>query len=67
MRRRKESETIAEKIALYIIDSNRGITNLFLQKILYYIKAIGKLLVEYPIITDECECMEIWTSISKYI
>ena len=51
----KKCETIAEKIALYIIDSNRGITNLFLQKILYYIKAIGKLLVEYPIITDECE------------
>ena len=51
----KKCETIAEKIALYIIDSNRGITNLFLQKILYYIKAIGKLLVENPIITDECE------------
>ena len=32
----KKCETIAEKIALYIIDSNRGITNLFLQKILYY-------------------------------
>ena len=51
----KKCETPAEKIALYIIDSNREITNLFLQKILYYIKAIGKLLVKHPIITDECE------------
>lgn len=45
----------AERIALYIIASGRGITNLLLQKVLYYVKAISYLFDETPIILEPCE------------
>lgn len=45
----------AEKIALYIISSGREITNLFLQKILYYVKAISILFDDKSMIAEPCE------------
>lgn len=45
----------AEKIALYIIHSKREITNLLLQKILYYVKAISILFEGNTIIPEPCE------------
>lgn len=45
----------AEKIALYIINSGREITNLLLQKVLYYVKAISKLFKGSSIILEPCE------------
>lgn len=51
----KSYDNSAEKFALYIIGSGRGITNLLLQKILYYVKAISKLFEEESIILEPCE------------
>lgn len=45
----------AERIALYIISSGFDVTNLFLQKILYYVKAISELFVGKTIIPETCE------------
>lgn len=51
----KKIENSAEKIALYIIKSGRDITNLFLQKVLYYVKAISTLFDCGSIIMEPCE------------
>ena len=51
----KKIENSAEKIALYIINSGRDITNLLLQKVLYYVKAISTLFDCGSIITEPCE------------
>lgn len=51
----KKYDNSAEKIALYIISSGREITNLFLQKILYYVKAISELFEGKSIIMEPCE------------
>lgn len=51
----KKTDTSAEKIALYIINSGKEITNLFLQKILYYVKAISQLYIGKTIISEPCE------------
>lgn len=51
----KSYDNSVEKIALYIIESGREITNLLLQKVLYYVKAISKLFEEESIILEPCE------------
>lgn len=51
----KKIDTSAEKIALYIINSGKEITNLFLQKILYYVKGISPLYLGKTIISEPCE------------
>lgn len=51
----KKVNNSAEKIALYIICSGREITNLLLQKVLYYVKGISKLFVGKSIIPEPCE------------
>lgn len=51
----KKIDSSAEKIALYVISSGREITNLLLQKVLYYVKAISKLFEETSIILEPCE------------
>ena len=51
----KKIDNSAEKIALYIINSGREITNLLLQKVLYYVKAISELFMGSSIILDPCE------------
>ncbi len=52
---KKKTDTSAERIALYVINSGREITNLFLQKILYYIKVISKLCLGKTMIPEPCE------------
>lgn len=51
----KKIDNSAEKIALYIINSGREITNLLLQKVLYYVKGISKLFEGKSIIMEPCE------------
>lgn len=51
----KEMGSCAEKFALYIIKSGRDITNLLLQKILYYTKAISELFCGSAMIPEPCE------------
>lgn len=51
----KEYNNSAEKIALYIISTGREITNLLLQKLLYYVKAISGLFEKKSIIMEPCE------------
>lgn len=51
----KRYNNSAEKIALYVISSGREMTNLLLQKVLYYIKGIGELFEGKPIISEPCE------------
>jgi uncharacterized phage-associated protein len=51
----KNYNNSAEKIALYIISSGREITNLLLQKVLYYVKAISELFEGESIILEPCE------------
>jgi len=51
----KKVNNSAERIALYIINSRKEITNLLLQKVLYYIKAISVLLEGTTIILEPCE------------
>ena len=51
----KNYNNSAEKIALYIISTGREITNLLLQKLLYYVKAISGLFEEKSIIMEPCE------------
>ena len=51
----KKYNNSAEKIALYIISSGREITNLLLQKILYYVKAISKIFEGESFILEPCE------------
>lgn len=51
----KKVNTSAERIALYIISSGREITNLLLQKVLYYVKAISELFDGESIILEPCE------------
>lgn len=51
----KKYNNSAEKIALYIVSSGREITNLLLQKILYYVKGISKLFEGKSIILEPCE------------
>lgn len=51
----KEYNNSAEKIALYIISTGREITNLLLQKLLYYVKAISGLFEKKSIIMESCE------------
>lgn len=51
----KKIDNSAEKIALYIINSGREMTNLLLQKVLYYVKAISTLFEGTSIIHESCE------------
>ena len=51
----KKYDNSAEKIALYIISSGREITNLLLQKVLYYVKAISEIFEGESIILEPCE------------
>lgn len=51
----KKYDNSAEKIALYIISSGKEITNLLLQKILYYVKAISGIFEGESIILEPCE------------
>lgn len=51
----KRIDNTAERIALYIIQSGKEITNLYLQKILYYVKGIGALFTGEEIIPESCE------------
>lgn len=51
----KEYKSSAEKIALYIISSGKEITNLLLQKVLYYVKAISEIFEGESIILEPCE------------
>lgn len=51
----KRIDNSAEKMALYIVNSGGEITNLLLQKVLYYVKAISKLFEEKSIILEPCE------------
>lgn len=51
----KNYNNSAEKIALYIISSGREVTNLLLQKVLYYVKAISELFDGESIIMEPCE------------
>ena len=51
----KKYDNSAEKVALYIVSSGREITNLLLQKVLYYVKAISELFEGKSIIMEPCE------------
>ena len=51
----KKIDNSAEKAALYIIGSGKGITNLLLQKILYYVKSISAIFNGVSIISEPCE------------
>ena len=51
----KKYNNSAERIALYVINSGRKITNLLLQKILYYVKVVSKIVVGDSIILEPCE------------
>lgn len=51
----KKYDNSAERIALYVINSGRDITNLLLQKVLYYVKAISKVFEGESIILEPCE------------
>lgn len=55
----KKINNSAEKIALYIINSGREITNLLLQKVLYYVKAISVLFEDTSIILEPCEAWKL--------
>ena len=45
----------AEKIALYIVNTRKEITNLLLQKLLYYIKGLSTAIEGIAIIPEPCE------------
>lgn len=51
----KEYHNTAERIALYIVNVRKEITNLLLQKLLYYIKGLGTAVEKSIIIPDACE------------
>lgn len=52
----KKATSMAEKIALYIVCTRENITNLFLQKMLYYVKGISILFNDgNSIIPEPCE------------
>lgn len=51
----KKIDNSAEKIALYIVNSGKNITNLLLQKLLYYVKSISGLFEGGTIIKEPCE------------
>lgn len=51
----KSHNTKLEKVALYMIQSCYEITNLSLQKLLYYFKAFGYVLLNTRLLEEECE------------
>ena len=51
-------DTLIETIALYILNSKYEITNMALQKLLYYVDAFGQLILGEQIFNDRCEA---WT------
>lgn len=51
----KKYNNSAERIALYIISSGKEITNLLLQKVLYYVKAMSRIIIGKSIIFEPCE------------
>lgn len=51
----KEYQNTAERIALYIVNTRKEITNLLLQKLLYYIKGLGTAIEGVTIIPEPCE------------
>ena len=53
--REKSWQNTAERIALYIVNSRKEMTNLMLQKILYYVKAISIVIEGVPMIPEPCE------------
>lgn len=55
----KKADTAAEKFALYITYYGKEITNLALQKILYYVKGISCLYGEKSMIPDACEAWKL--------
>lgn len=55
IRDEKTCRNTVERIALYIVNVRHGVTNLMLQKLLYYIKGIGSIIEGCTIIPDACE------------
>ena len=55
IRDEKTCRNTAERIALYIVNVRSGVTNLMLQKLLYYIKGLGSAIEGCTIIPDACE------------
>lgn len=55
IRDEKTCKNTVERIALYIVNVRPGITNLMLQKLLYYIKGLGSAIEGCTIIPDACE------------
>lgn len=51
----KRIDNSAERIALYIVHSGKEITNLLLQKVLYYVKGISNLFEGSTLIPEPCE------------
>ncbi len=51
----KQFSNSAERIALYVIYYGKEITNLLLQKVLYYVKAISHVFNGFSIIPESCE------------
>lgn len=51
----KSYQNTAERIALYIVNTRKEITNLLLQKLLYYIKGLSTAIEGVVIIPDPCE------------
>ena len=49
------TNTIAERISIYMISSGYEITNLFLQKLLYYLKGFGYVFYQKDILNMSCE------------
>lgn len=50
----KQIDSMAEKIAAYVIKERTGVNNLFLQRMLYYIKALGAVQKKKTIIPEQC-------------
>lgn len=51
----KSHNTKIEKVALYMIQSGYEITNMSLQKLLYYFKAFGYVFLNRDLLEEECE------------
>lgn len=51
----KSHNSKIEKVALYMIQSCYEITNMSLQKLLYYFKALGYVLLNKDLLDEECE------------
>lgn len=50
-----DNRTKIELVAMYVINSRYEVTNLSLQKLLYYIKAFGYILLKKDVLNESCE------------